>query len=86
MRLLIYLLALLSGFSVADVARADVTPASSVARASVAAADALVVQEQKSGACAKRRSPLQVVYRAHINAPAPARADNPITRYDTALQ
>jgi hypothetical protein len=46
MRLLIYLLALISGFSAAEAARADVSPASSVAQTAVAAAEALAAQEQ----------------------------------------
>jgi hypothetical protein len=46
MRLLIYLLALISGFSAAEAARAEVSPASSVAQTAVAAAEALAAQEQ----------------------------------------
>jgi hypothetical protein len=46
MRLLIYLLALVSGFSAAEAARAEVSPASSVAQTAVAAAEALAAQEQ----------------------------------------
>ena len=46
MRLLIYLLALISGFSAADAARAEVSPASSVTQTAVAAAEALASQEQ----------------------------------------
>jgi predicted RNA polymerase sigma factor len=46
MRLLIYLLALISGFSAAEAARAEVSPASSVAQTAVAAAEGLAAQEQ----------------------------------------
>ena len=48
MRLLIYLLALMSGFSAADAAREGVSPTSSVAQTAVAVADVLVAQEQES--------------------------------------
>jgi hypothetical protein len=41
MRLLIYFIALISGFSAAEAARAEVTPASSVAQTAVTAAQAL---------------------------------------------
>jgi hypothetical protein len=47
MRLLIYLLALISGFSAADAARAEVTPASSVAQTAIAAAVTLAAHEQR---------------------------------------
>jgi hypothetical protein len=46
MRLLIYLLALVSGFSAAEAARAEVSHASSVAQTAVAAAESLAAQEQ----------------------------------------
>ncbi len=48
MRLLIYLLALISGFSAAEAARSEVNPASSVAQTAVAVAEALASQEQAS--------------------------------------
>jgi hypothetical protein len=47
MRLLIYLLALLSGFSAADAARAEVSSASTIAQTAVAAAESLTSQEQQ---------------------------------------
>jgi hypothetical protein len=49
MRLLIYLLALMSGFSAAEAARAEVSPASSVAQTAVAAAEALASQAPMTG-------------------------------------
>ncbi len=45
MRLLIYLLALMSGFSAAEAARAEVTHASTVAQTAIAAAETLALQE-----------------------------------------
>jgi hypothetical protein len=86
MRLLIYLLALMSGFSAADAARADVAHSSSVAQAAVAVADALVVQEQESVA-----RPASVWPRDLFSAPADVSAQTftsqtPITRRDVSLQ
>lgn len=45
MRLLIYLLALLSGFSAAEAARADMAQASSVSQTAEAVSEALVAME-----------------------------------------
>lgn len=86
MRLLIYLLALMSGFSAADAARADVAHSSSVAQAAVAVADAMVAQEQENVARPASvwprdlaHAPLYLVEPAFI-------ALTPITRRDISLQ
>lgn len=86
MRLLIYLLALMGGFSAADAARADVAHSSSVAQATIAVADAMVAQEQESVA-----RPASVWPRDLFSAPAevsapPFTAPTPITRCDVSLQ
>lgn len=86
MRLLIYLLALMSGFSAADAARSDVAHSSSVAQSAVAVADELVAQEQAIVARPASVSPREL---ASIPAPTtiPAYiALTPITRSDVSLQ
>ena len=86
MRLLIYLLALMSGFSAADAARADVAHSSSVAQSAVAVVDELVEQEQAIVA-----RPAAVWPRELTSTPAPTTipayiALTPITRRDVSLQ
>ena len=86
MRLLIYLLALMSGFSAADAARADIAHSSSVAQAVVAVADAMVALEQESVA-----RPASVWPRDLVDAPLYVSAPKfitltPITRRDVSLQ
>ena len=86
MRLLIYLLALMGGFSAADAARADVAHSSSVAQATVAVADAMVTLEQENVA-----RPASVWPRDLFSAPAEVlaltfTAPTPITRRDVSLQ
>ncbi len=86
MRLLIYLLALMSGFSAADAARAEVAHASSVAQTAVAVEDALVAQEQESVARAASVWPRDLVSApTHPTAPTFI-ALTPITRRDVSLQ
>jgi predicted RNA polymerase sigma factor len=86
MRLLIYLLALISGFSAADAARAELAPASSVAQAAVAAAEALASQEQINFAQPVNHwSPR----RAFVAAPIPlikVPVSTPISRQDKSHQ
>lgn len=86
MRLLIYLLALMGGFSAADAARADVAHSSSVAQAAVSVADALVAQERASVT-----RPVAVWPRTLVHAPLYAAVQaftalTPITRCDVSLQ
>jgi hypothetical protein len=86
MRLLIYLLALIGGLSAADAARAEVTPASSIAQTAVAAAEAYASQAQESAARPVTDWPREqsfAGYRGHYIAPV---AKTPITRRDVALQ
>ena len=86
MRLLIYLLALISGFSAADAARAEVVHSSSVAQAAVVVADAMVAQEQESVVRPASVWPRDLIS-AYYNANAPAFiALTPITRCDVSLQ
>jgi hypothetical protein len=86
MRLLIYLLALMSGFSAAEAARADVAPASSVAQTAVAAADALATQEQESTELPANHRPRAVVLPTPLDAAVAPIAQTPITRRDVSLQ
>jgi hypothetical protein len=86
MRLLIYLLALMSGFSAAEAARADVAPASSVAQTAVAAAEALASQEQESAALPVNHRPRPGVLPVPLDAAVAPIAQTPITRRDVSLQ
>jgi hypothetical protein len=86
MRLLIYLLALISGFPAADAARAQVTPASSVAQSAVAAAEALASREQQTDARPANFWPSDSLVFALDVAPLTLNAPTPITRHDVALQ
>lgn len=86
MRLLIYLLALISGFSVAEAARAEVAPASSVAQTAVAAAEALTSQEQESAARPAEYRPRARSFSTSAGASLAVIAQTPITRRDVSLQ
>jgi hypothetical protein len=86
MRLLIYLLALLCGFSAANPVRAEATPASTVAQTAVAAADALIVQEQQGAVCAVHHALQRTTHGAHIEAFVRCVADTPVARYDISIQ
>lgn len=86
MRLLIYLLALMSGFSAADAARADVAHSSSVAQAAVAVADTMVAQEQASVACPAAVWPRDLAYASFHGVAPTLIAQTPITRRDISLQ
>jgi hypothetical protein len=86
MRLLIYLLALISGFSATEAARAEVTPASSVAQTAVAAAEALATQEQESAARPASSWPREISFSAYTSAYIATIAKTPITRRDVSLQ
>ncbi len=86
MRLLIYLLALMSGFSAADAARADVAHSSSVAQAAVAVADAMVAKEQESVARPANDWPRDLVYAPLLVTAQPFIALTPISRRDVSLQ
>lgn len=86
MRLLIYLLALMGGFSAADAARADVAHSSSVAQAAVAVADALVAQERASVARPAAVWPRTLVHAPLYGAVQAFTALTPITRRDVLLQ
>lgn len=82
MRLLIYLLALVSGFSAAEAARAEVSPASSVAQTAVAAAEALAAQEQVGVAKPAHDQPRATVAFIPTATQATAVADTPVSRHD----
>lgn len=86
MRLLIYLLALMSGFSTAEAARADMAQTSSVAQTAVAAAETLIAQEHVA-----QKRPRSDLLRASDGAapqlvPPAAIASSPVSRYDLSLQ
>jgi hypothetical protein len=82
MRLLIYLLALVSGFSAADAARAEVTPASSVAQTAVAAAEALAAQVQVDLARPAQKWPREIALSEPAKLMVAATADTPISLHD----
>jgi hypothetical protein len=84
MRLLIYLLALVSGFSAADAARAEVSPSASVAQTAVAAAEALAAQEQVTTAIPVNIQPSAEAGFVPLDAPVAAIATTPVSRNDIA--
>jgi hypothetical protein len=86
MRLLIYLLALMGGFSAADAARAEVGHSSSVAQAAVAVADAMVAQEQQIVSRPVSAWPQDVEFVPVYLVGTPLNAQTPITRGDVSLQ
>ena len=86
MRLLIYLLALMGGFSAADAARADLAQTAAVAQTAVAVADALVAQEQANIARPVNVWPRESVYIPVYVAAQIFIALSPITRCDVSLQ
>jgi hypothetical protein len=86
MRLLIYLLALVSGFSAADAARAEVTPASSVAQTAVAAAEALASQEQVAATGPANDFPFESIVTALSDAFITVRVSNPVSRHDQSRE
>ncbi|MEQ1538995.1 MAG: hypothetical protein ABL928_08720 [Sphingorhabdus sp.] len=86
MRLLIYLLALMGGFSAADAARAEVAHSSSVAQAAVAVADAMVAQEQQYVSRPASVWPKDVVFAPLYVVATPSNAQTPITRRDASRQ
>ena len=86
MRLLIYLLALMSGFSAADAARADVAHSLSVAQAAVAVSDALVAQKQENVARPATVWPRDLVLVSLYEAAPIFITLTPVTRRDVSLQ
>ena len=86
MRLLIYILALMSGFSAADAARAEVAHSSSVAQSAVAVSDAMVAQEQEAVLRPASVWPRDLWHAlAKVSEPEYT-AQTPITRRDVSLQ
>jgi hypothetical protein len=86
MRLLIYLLALMGGFSAADAARAEVAHSSSVAQAAVAVVDAMVAQEQQNVSRPVSVWPQDVVVAPLYVVATQSNAQTPITRGDVSRQ
>jgi hypothetical protein len=83
MRLLIYFIALISGFSAAEAARAEVAPASSVAQTAVTAAQALADRHVVDATIPANERPAEpVVAVVQSN----AEELTPITRYDQAQE
>ena len=82
MRLLIYLLALMSGFSAAEAARADVAQASSLSQTAVAVSEAMVALETDG-----TQKPADVSSRARQNITAQFKSavlpsETPVSRKD----
>ena len=86
MRLLIYLLALMGGFSAADAARADVAHSSSVAQAAVSVVDAMVAQKQEAAVRPVSVWPQDSVHAPRYVVAQTLIAQTPITRRDVSLQ
>jgi hypothetical protein len=86
MRLLIYLLALVSGFSAAEAARAEVSPASSVAQMSVSAAEALASQELQVSTQPASHQPRHVAVLPAHAAPLAFVALTPVSRHDASRE
>lgn len=86
MRLLIYLLALVSGFSAAEAARAEVSPASSVAQTAVAAAEALAAQEQVGVAKPPHEQPRATVALVPATTQVSPVAKTPVSRHDLSRE
>lgn len=82
MRLLIYLLALISGFSAAEAARAEVSPASSVAQTAVVAAEVLASESQQAGRIPANFWPNARTALAPSEAQQAVIAPNPVSRHD----
>jgi hypothetical protein len=86
MRLLIYLLALVSGFSAADGARAEVSPASSVAQTAVAAAEALAAQEQIDVTRPAEKWVRNTALVESAELPVALFVDTPVSRHDLSRE
>lgn len=86
MRLLIYLLALISGFSAAEAARADVSSSSSVVQTSVAAAEALVSQEQACSSGPAHYWPKSQREQQQLMKAVSAVASTPVSRQDVTRE
>lgn len=86
MRLLIYLLALMSGFSAAEAARADMAQASSVSQTAVVVSEAMVAMEtdgaqQPADVSSRAR---QAITAQFISAVLPC--ETPVSRKDLARE
>jgi hypothetical protein len=86
MRLLIYLLALISGFSAAEAARAEVTPASSVAQTAAAASEALAAHVAVDAAWPAHVWPTEVTRLEPADVPVPIAANTPLLRHDLSRE
>jgi hypothetical protein len=86
MRLLIYLLALVSGFSAAEAARAEVSPASSVSQTAVAAAEALASQVQEITTRPANQRPGETMVSVQTSDLVALVASTPVTRNDISRQ
>ena len=82
MRLLIYLLALISGFSAAEAARAQIAPASSVAQTAVAAAEELTAQERVDLKLSTDDQLSELAVVGHILTASVPSSSTPVARHD----
>jgi hypothetical protein len=82
MRLLIYILALMSGFSATEASRAEVSPASSVAQTAVAVADALQAHIAVDAARPANALPNEAVRTEPAYSAVPIAANTPLLRHD----
>jgi hypothetical protein len=86
MRLLIYLLALMSGFSAAEAARAEVTHATTVAQTAVAAAETLALHENVAFAAPVLSSPKATDDAVCSPAQPQSAIQTPVLRHDLSRQ
>ncbi len=86
MRLLIYLLALLGGFSAAQAARAEIIATSPVAQSAVAVADTVVSDVARGGVFRTTPSPVVQTTASGPKLPFAVVADTPVTRFDAARE
>jgi hypothetical protein len=82
MRLLIYILALVTGLSAGEASRAEIRPASSVAQTAVAAAEALASQDQTISDHPQNSLPDDNALAFRVESVAIDTANTPITRHD----
>ncbi len=86
MRLLIYLLALMSGFSAAEAARAEVTHATTVAQSAIAAAETLALHEHVAFARPVLSSPKATDEVVFLPAQPQLATQTPVLRHDISRQ
>ena len=86
MRLLIYLLAMMTGFSAAEAARPVAAAPAAVAQAALIAASVASVEQEIAPLSLEKLPALTAVAVAPVMRAVPVAATSPITRYDISRQ